>query len=261
MSDSLDILADVATYVKFLDCISDNLNEESFWSEEPSSEPFSPQHQNEKCTSTEELLVFYSRESGNDLKLIMYDQPTSKNGVSGNNKTITTTHCFQSLKPKSFLKHRGRPMSLNFSVYLNIHKDIRQFICLVLNLERFIYIDIFNQEQSYESVACFSSSKHLNIALVHQLNDKLQQLVGNDELSFVKLYRDQRGVLAKLELIAAPPVISIKWLKHNICYPRYKAGMKLHIVKGTSTNMTIFCGVEAYMWEKENVQNFIIIQL
>lgn len=85
-------------------------------------------------------------------------------------------------------------------------------------------------------------------------HNRIKQEFGIDEYQFVKAIRDSNGHVLKLESICPPRDAnnkirySAEWVKRTICYPRYKGGMKIHILRN-SENFILYNDPKMMLWD------------
>ncbi|AMD20768.1 HDR025Wp [Eremothecium sinecaudum] len=61
------------------------------------------------------------------------------------------------------------------------------------------------------------------------------QFQTDDTLQFIKLIRDHKGKLLRLETVPCnESQINIDFIKRNVCYPRYKSNMKFYLIRSDS---------------------------
>lgn len=88
------------------------------------------------------------------------------------------------------------------------------------------------QDSSGTNPNSVSVQKNLIINEAH-VYDKLRQEFHCQYLKFIKIIRDKKGKLIRLESVIIPntPDITIDFIKKKICYPRYKSNMKIYLIK------------------------------
>lgn len=83
-----------------------------------------------------------------------------------------------------------------------------------------------------------------------EVGNRLCEIYGVDQISFIKTFRSGNGKTWKIEIVPNRKNCSIREWKKEICYPRYKSGMKLHLIKGMLDNRSFIFDQED---EKENL--------
>lgn len=85
---------------------------------------------------------------------------------------------------------------------------------------------------------------------------ELARMLHTHEFLFVSVIRNVKGELIKVQTARAHTgeAYDTAWVKQHVCYPRYKAMMKLHLVRGGG-NMRFYNGVSAWQWDEGGVYN------
>ncbi|VEU19848.1 DEKNAAC100072 [Brettanomyces naardenensis] len=107
------------------------------------------------------------------------------------------------------------------------------------------------------SVTTVSSPKkaddHQNEANVN-FHKYIVDAFGIKEYQFIKAIRDSNGHILKLESIRPPRnsdheiEYSAEWVKKAICYPRYKGGMKIHLVRDDQS-FILYNDLKMMLWD------------
>ncbi|QPG76496.1 hypothetical protein FOA43_003885 [Brettanomyces nanus] len=77
---------------------------------------------------------------------------------------------------------------------------------------------------------------------------------GIEEYQFIKAIRDSNGHILKLESVLPPRnnenkiEYSAEWVKRTICYPRYKGGMKIHLICD-SQSFILYNDLKMMLWD------------
>lgn len=162
--------------------------------------------------------------------------------------------------PYKINKPQGRPIIQSiigkFTMYANIQDlilDITRFDRITLKdalncstepfeLIRYSKDEIQNPHKSvgggrspfdvngYTSNIATQKNLVINEARVYE---KLRSEFTCSHLKFIKIIRDKKGKLIRLESVITPNTseITIDFIKKKICYPRYKSNMKIYLIK------------------------------
>ncbi|CDR42327.1 CYFA0S09e01222g1_1 [Cyberlindnera fabianii] len=79
---------------------------------------------------------------------------------------------------------------------------------------------------------------------------------GTDDLSFVKIIRNNKGKLVKFEVLSdlKNEDLDVNYIKKFITYPRYKAKMKIYLIRGRfDKNIWFYNDMRMLIWDLENV--------
>ncbi|AET38273.1 uncharacterized protein Ecym_2553 [Eremothecium cymbalariae DBVPG len=78
------------------------------------------------------------------------------------------------------------------------------------------------------------------------------QFQTNDTLQFIKLIRDHKGKLLRLETVPCnESQINIDFIKRNVCYPRYKSNMKFYLIRSDSLQKKFIYYHDRITFERE----------
>ncbi|ODV95481.1 hypothetical protein PACTADRAFT_34047 [Pachysolen tannophilus NRRL Y-2460] len=83
----------------------------------------------------------------------------------------------------------------------------------------------------------------------------LKNCFNNEFFTFIKVIRDNTGKVVKLETIEQPTVngriyYTTEWVKKEICYPRYKSNMKIHLTKGKlEKSVILYNDLRMLLWD------------
>lgn len=185
------------------------------------------------------LLSKYSKlcklESLNDSRLFKLGLPI----------TISNPQCIDESKISGL---KGRPYSTSLHARFYIHESIEELFCYLSRCESFDYYlhSSFNNKQTYfkKITQVVPNMKNIifNLSSEKDIEPKLCHAFSVDSFRFVKIIRNAYGNLVKLETINDSHIVkNSSWIKRNICYPRYKSQMKIHLIKLSSNiNRSIY---------------------
>ena len=78
------------------------------------------------------------------------------------------------------------------------------------------------------------------------------QFQTGDTLQFIKLIRDHKGKLLRLETVPCnESQINIDFIKRNVCYPRYKSNMKFYLIRSDSLQKKFIYYHDRITFERE----------
>lgn len=165
-------------------------------------------------------------------------------------------------------KPQGRPIIQSIIGKFTLYANIQDLILDITRFDRIRLRDVFNESLGPFELIRYSkedlqlhhhnqngttgratpdspSSSHSNVSIQKnlvineaQVYDKLRQEFQCKYLKFIKIIRDKKGKLLRLESVIIPNTneITIDFIKKKICYPRYKSDMKIYLIKCDSPN-------------------------
>lgn len=159
-------------------------------------------------------------------------------------------------------KPQGRPIIQSIIGKFTLYANIQDLILDITRFDRIRLRDVFNeslgtfeliryskedlqlhhhnQNSDSDSAAQEPTTPHSNASIQKNLvineahvYDKLTQEFQCQYLKFIKIIRDKKGKLIRLESVIIPNTneITIDFIKKKICYPRYKSNMKIYLIK------------------------------
>lgn len=105
---------------------------------------------------------------------------------------------------------------------------------LILDLIRSECLQLLHgpPEPIMKSPNMFCLRKLIDLKEPQVYNQLKSQFQTKDNLQFIKLIRDHKGKLLRLETVpCTESQINIDFIKRNVCYPRYKSNMKFYLVR------------------------------
>lgn len=135
---------------------------------------------------------------------------------------------------------KGRPFSFSLNARFYIHSSINDLCCHLKNKLSFTY-KVENSTHHHEiSKNVVRNHKNIifNLPKSSNIYAKLCDAFKIKKFKFVKVVRDVHGRLMKIESVTPPSdqLVNSNWIKSNICYPRYKSNMKMHLVISDYSN-------------------------
>lgn len=155
--------------------------------------------------------------------------------------------------------NQGRPCASSLKVYFCLHETLEDFYCHFYNTCEFQYCSEF--EGPVETFVSGNKAKKVTSNLVEfdssasslDIFSKLEHIFGVEDLNFIKVWREFNSI-TRFEVLERPSYCSTEWIKQNVCSPRYKANMKVHLVKKSkNTIKSIYASKDRYREEIENL--------
>lgn len=172
-----------------------------------------------------------------------------------NNDTSITDSSIPSLK-----RSQGRPIIQRLIGKFTLYQSMND---LILELIRRDNLTIFTNNNKEISINKMYAAYNDHITKLIDIREpnvylKLQYRFNEMNLRLIKLVRDHKGKLLKLETVPFNNYsdITIDFIKRKVCYPRYKSNMKFYLVKGDDKielmeNFVYYHDRQLYEKEKE----------
>jgi hypothetical protein len=177
---------------------------------------------------------------------------------------------------KQAAKPQGRPFNDSLNARFMFFDTIDDLIADVMNYKVGYLTHITNFQSFKNDGFMMSNSQQLKVKMPQSsqfrmraiefekledetqfnVHDELCDLFDTEELSFVKIIRNNKGQLVKFEILSelTRDQLSVNYIKKFITYPRYKSKMKIYLINGSfGKDIWFYNDMRMLIWDLENV--------
>lgn len=154
-------------------------------------------------------------------------------------------------KPRKSFK--GRPYSQSLHARFFVHESLSELVCYLKRVRVYSYTN--GRDKSVATFSATGASEHREIMLNvtgPQVGRALERTFRHGPFLFVRVIRNRDGNLLKVELVEPPAQCDVDWVKKHICFPRYKANMKIHLVWGPAPPQVIYFDARMYQHDAQS---------
>ncbi|ODQ78485.1 hypothetical protein BABINDRAFT_162695 [Babjeviella inositovora NRRL Y-12698] len=193
------------------------------------------------------------------------------------------------------LKPQGRPYTDRLCARFVKHDDMASLYCFLSRKAQFSF-SYQGATRQPKQVISYQYRPHTEISkqVIFEKNmdgspsediyNKLKCIFGVEDFTFVQTIRDASGKLVMLKAVSPEAAhvnllaeidsrnpkrrkttsvlldgkCSVEWVKRNICYPRYKSKMKIHLLRGSFTdgsNQVLYCSAPQFKLDLERFES------
>lgn len=185
-------------------------------------------------------------------------------------KLLSKTRSLKKCKPRFQIKRRqgqGRPYTNSLKARFYMHDSIEELYCYLNNILAFT----FHEPSSFKlkEYLCTRISPRLphfkmiffnNLPPTTDLYEKLCEAFKIANFKFVKINRNIEGKVINIETVRnTDSIITAEWIKQNVCRPRYKSNMKIHLIRSNlPMKECIYKDKKVFELDIENVYNSVV---
>ena len=155
---------------------------------------------------------------------------------------------------------QGRPLASSLKAYFCLHETLEDFCCHFYNIREFQYSSKW--EGQVHTFVSGDKLKNVPINLVEfessassvDIFSKLERVFGVEDLKLIKVCKEFNSI-TRFEVLDRPSRCNTELIKQNVCNPRYKANVKVHLVTNKNTIKYIYTSKDRYQEEIENSHN------
>lgn len=159
---------------------------------------------------------------------------------------------------------QGRPFTNSINARFYLQESIEDLYCSLNNILEFRFADptsgllqIYRLAKPRQPGSQFQNMHFNNSPSTANLFEKLCAAFEISCFKFVRIVRNIDGKIVKIETVDHPTdPITPEWIKQNVCKPRYKSNMKIHLVRSNQpTRECIYKDMKMYEDDIENIYN------